>query len=157
MDLANAMLAAGGLTAVIGLVPLAGSVQRVTNRRILGVMAYAAATLAIGGAAPWVIISYIQIARSPFDVAFRDISPWLWGIYGFLTQTAIIILRGVLLPSHPKWLGWMLLVSGAIMYAALLALGDLPPGDYYVVFLILGAALLTSAPTPAAGIVGNNV
>src|SRR6266545_832946 len=74
-DLAMTLLGLGGLIAAIGLVPLARSVQQVTSRRILGVMAYGAATLAIAGALSWVIISSIRIARSPFDVVFGDILP----------------------------------------------------------------------------------
>jgi hypothetical protein len=57
-----------------GLVPLARSVQQVTDRRILGVIAYGAATLAIGGAVSWVIISSVRIAQSPLEVVFADAS-----------------------------------------------------------------------------------
>jgi hypothetical protein len=71
-DLAMAMLGVGGLIAAIGLVPLARSVQQVTDRRILGVTAYGAATLAIGGAVSWVIISYIRIVWSPFEVVLVE-------------------------------------------------------------------------------------
>jgi len=153
-DLAMAMLAAGGLTAAIGLVPLARSVQQVTDRRILGVIAYGAATLAIGGAVSWVIISSIRIARSPLDVVFVDISPLLFGTYRVFTRAAFVIFGVVLLLSgYPRWLGWMLIVVGAMMFADLVAL-VLPPFVHYVVFLILGAALLVLRPRPWPGSLG---
>lgn len=153
-DLAMAMLAAGGLTAAIGLVPLARSVQGVTDRRILGVIAYGAATLAIVGALSWVIISSIRIARSPYEVVFADINPWLWGTYRVFTRAAFVIFGVVLLLSgYPRWLGWMLIVFGAVMFADLLAL-VLPPFVHYVVFFILGAALLILRPRPRPGSLG---
>ena len=153
-DLAMTLLGSGGLIAAIGLVPLARSVQRVTNRPILGVIAYGAATLAIGGALSWVIISSIRIARSPFEVVFGDISPWLFGTYRVFTRAAFVILGVVLLLSgYPRWLGWMLIVVGAMMFADLVAL-VLPPFVHYVVFLILGAALLILRPRPRPGSLG---
>ena len=151
-----AMYAAGGLTATIGLVPLARSVQQVTNRRILGVMAHGAATLAIVGTVPFIIISSIRIAQSPYDVAFVGISPWLFGIYGFSTQTAFIIFGVVLLLSgYPKWLGWTLIVLGAMTFAPFVTLGGLP-AVYFLVFLILGVTLLTLRPPPRQPIVGDS-
>ena len=145
-DLAMTLLGLGGLIAAIGLVPLARSVQQVTDPRIVGVIAYGAATLAIGGAVSWVVISSVRIARSPFDVVFADASPWLFGTYRVFTRAAFIILGVVLLLSgYPRWLGWMLIVSGAIMFADHVAL-VLPPFVHYVVFLILGAALLILRP-----------
>jgi hypothetical protein len=144
-DLALAMFAAGGLTAAIGLVPLARSVRRVTNRRLLGVMAHGAATLAIVGAVSWVI----RIVQSPHDVPFADFSPWLLRTYEFFTPAAFIIFGVVLLLSgYPKWLGWLLMVSGAMMIAALVAVSFFVPAVYYVVFLILGVTLLTLRPPP---------
>lgn len=147
-DLAMTLLGLGGLIAAIGLVPLARSAQQVTDPRILGVIAYGAATLAIGGAVSWVIISSVRIAQSPFEVVFADGSPWLFGTYRVFTRAAFIIFGVVLLLSgYPRWLGWMLIVSGAIMFADLVAL-VLPPFVHYVVFLILGAALLILRPRP---------
>jgi len=153
-DVAMTLLGSGGLIAAIGLVPLARSVRQVTDRRILGVIAYGAATLAIGGAASWVIISSIRIARSPFEVVFGDISPWLFGAYRVFTRAAFVIFGVVLLLSgYPRWLGWMLIVVGAMMFADLVAL-VLPPFVHYVVFLILGAALLVLRPRPRPGSLG---
>jgi hypothetical protein len=153
-DLAMTFLGLGGLIAAIGLVPLARSVQRVTDPRILGVIAYGAATLAIGGAVSWVIISSVRIAQSPFEVVFADAGPWLFGTYRVFTRAAFIILGFVLLLSgYPRWLGWMLIVSGVIMFADLVAL-VLPPFVHYVVFLILGAALLILRPRPRPGPLG---
>ncbi len=153
-DLAMTLLGLGGLIAAIGLVPLASSVRGVTDRQILGVMAYGAATLAIGGALSWVMISSIRIARSPFDVVFGDISPWLFGTYRVLTRAAFVIFGVVLLLSgYPRWLGWMLIVVGAMMFADLVAL-VLPPFVHYVLFLILGAAVLIQRPRPRPGSLG---
>src|SRR6266540_3353855 len=133
-DLAMTLLGLGGLIAAIGLVPLASSVRGVTDRQILGVMAYGAATLAIGGALSWVMISSIRIARSPFDVVFGDISPWLFGTYRVLTRAAFVIFGVVLLLSgYPRWLGWMLIVVGAMMFADLVAL-VITPFVQYVLF-----------------------
>ncbi len=155
-DLAMTLLGLGGLIAAIGLVPLARSVQQVTSRRILGVMAYGAATLAIAGALSWVIISSIRIARSPFDVVFGDISPWLFGTYRVFTRAAFVLFGVVLLLSgYPRWLGWMLIVVGAMMFADLVAL-VLPPFVHYVPFLILGAALLIQRPRPRPGSLVNS-
>jgi hypothetical protein len=109
------MLGAGGLIAAIGLVPLARSVQQVTDRRILGFVVYGAATLAIGGAVSWVIISYVRIARSPFEVVFVDASPWLFGTYRVFTRSAVIVLGVVLLLSgYPRWLGWTLILAAVL-------------------------------------------
>jgi len=153
-DLAMTLLGLGGLIAAIGLVPLARSVRGVTDRRIVGVMAYGAASLAIGGALSWVIISSIRIARSPFDVVFGDISPWLFGTYRVFTRAAFVIFGVVLLLSgYPRLLGWMLIVVGSMMFADLVVL-ILPPFVHYLVFLILGAALLILR-APGAGTVGN--
>jgi hypothetical protein len=74
-DLAMTFLGLGGLIAAIGLVPLARSVHQVTDRRIVGVIAYGAATLAIGGGVSWVIISSVRIAQSPLEVVFADADP----------------------------------------------------------------------------------
>jgi hypothetical protein len=69
-------------------------------------------------------------------------------MYRVFTRAAFIIFGVVLLLSgYPKWLGWMLIVSGAIMFADLVA-QVLPPFVHYVVFLILGAALLILRPPP---------
>ena len=153
-DLAMTLLGLGRLIAAIGLVPLARSVQQVTDRGILGVIAYGAATLAIGGAVSWVVISSVRIARSPFDVVFADASPWLFGTYRLFTRAAFIIFGVVLLLSgYPRWLGWMLIVSGAIMFADLVTL-VLPPFVHYAVFLILRAALLILRPRPRPGPLG---
>jgi hypothetical protein len=153
-DLAMTLLGLGGLIAAIGLVPLARSVQQVTDRRILGVIAYGAATLAIGGAVSWVIISAVRIAQSPFEVVLADGSAWLFGTYRVFTRAAFIIFGVVLLLSgYPRWLGWMLIVSGAIMFADLVAL-VLPPFVHYMVFLILGTALLILRPRPRPGSLG---
>jgi hypothetical protein len=153
-DLAMTLLGLGGLIAAIGLVPLARSVRAVTDRRILGVMAYGAASLAIGGALSWVIISSIRIARSPFDVVFGDISPWLFGTYRVFTRAAFVIFGVVLLLSgYPRWLGWMLIFVGSMMFADLVVL-VLPPFVHYLVFLILGAALLILRPRPRPGSLG---
>lgn len=147
-DLGNAMFGAGGLIAAIGLVLLARSVHRVTSGRILAVAAYVAATLATAGAMLWVIISYIRIVRSPFDVVFLAISPWLFRTCGLFTETAFIIFGFVvLLSGYPKFLGWMLIVAGTIMFVARLAFDlDLVPFVYYLVFLILGVTLLILRP-----------
>jgi hypothetical protein len=153
-DLAMVMLGAGGFIAAIGLVPLARSVQQVTDRRILGVLAYGAATLAIGGAVSWVIISYFRVIRPPFEVVFVDASPWLFGSYRVLTRTAVVIIGVVLLLSgNPRWLGWMLIVAGALMFADLVP-QVLPPFAHYVVFLILGVGLLVQRPRPRSGSLG---
>jgi hypothetical protein len=145
-DLSMTMIGAGGLIAAIGLVPLARSVQRDTDRRILGVLAHGAATLAIGGAVSWAIISFVRITQSPFEVAFVDASPWLFGTYRVLTRSAIVVFGIVLLLSgDPRWLGWMLIVAGALMFADLVP-QVLPPFVHYMVFLILGAALLIPSP-----------
>lgn len=153
-DLAMTLAGAGGLVAAIGLVPLARSVQLVTDRRILGVLAYGAATLAIGGALSWVIISFIRITQPPFEVAFVDASPWLFGTYRVLTRAAVFIFGVVLLLSgYPRWLGWMLIVAGAVMFVDLVP-QVLPPFVHYVVFLILGVALLILSP-PRTGSLGS--
>jgi hypothetical protein len=150
------LLGLGGLIAAIGLVPLARSVQQVTDRRILGVMAYGAAALAIGGAVSWVIISSLRITRSPFEVIFGDTDPLLFGTYRVFTRAAFVIFGVVLLLSgYARWLGWMLIVVGAIMIADLVVL-VLPPFVHYLIFLILGAALLILHPAPAARTVGNS-
>ena len=82
-DLAMTLLGLGGLIEATGLVPLARSVQQVTDRRILGVIAYGAATLAIGGAVSWVVISSVRIAQSPFEVVFRGCQPLaVWDVSG---------------------------------------------------------------------------
>jgi hypothetical protein len=98
-DLAMALLGAGGSIAALGLFPLARWVQQVTDRRILGVLAYLAAALAIGGAASWVIISYVRITRPPIEVVSVDASPWLFAAYRVLTRTAVLVLGVVLLGS----------------------------------------------------------
>jgi hypothetical protein len=153
-DLAMILAGAGGLVAAIGLVLLARSAQQVTDRRILGVLAYGAATLAVGGAVSWVIISFVRITQPPFDVAFVDASLWLFGTYRVLTRAAVFILGVVLLLSgYPRWLGWMLIVAGAVMFADLVP-QVLPPFVYYVVFLILGVALLILSP-PRTGSLGS--
>jgi hypothetical protein len=132
--------------AAVGLVLLARSVHRLTGGRMLAVVAYVAATLAIVGAVLWALISYIRIIQSPFDVAFVDISPWLFRACGLFTETVFIIF-GLVLPrsDYPKWLGWMLIGAGTTMFVGHLAL-DLLPGVYYLVFMIQGAALLVLRP-----------
>jgi hypothetical protein len=153
-DLAMTLLGLGGLIAAIGLVPLARSVQQFTDRRILGVIAYGAATLAIGGAVSWVVISSVRIAQSPLEVVFADADPWLFGTYRVFTRAAFVIFGVVLLLSgYPRWLGWMLIVSGAIMFADLVPL-VLAPFVHYIVFLTLGAALLILRPRPRPGSLG---
>jgi hypothetical protein len=153
-DLAMTLLALGGLISAVGLVPLARSVQQVTDRRILGVMAHGAAALAIGGAVSWVTICYVRIALPPFEVVFVDANPWLFDTYRIFTRAAFVIFGVVLLLSrYPRWLGWMLIVVGSMMFADLVVL-VLPPGVHYLVFLILGAALLIQRPRPRPGSLG---
>lgn len=150
----DTFLGLGGLIAAIGLVPLARSVRQITDLRTLGVIAYGAGTLAIGGAASWIIISSVRIAQSPFEGVFADASPWLFETYRVFTRAAFITFGVVLLLSgYPRRLGWMLIVSGAIMFADLVA-QILSPFVHYVVFLILGAALLILRPPPRPGSLG---
>jgi hypothetical protein len=143
-DLAMAALGAGASIAALGLSPLAGWVQQTTDRRILGILAYGAATLAIGGAVSWVVISYVRSTRPPFELAFVDADPWLFSLYRVLTRTAVLVLGVVLLGSDaPRWLGWMLILAGVVMIVDLWP-QVLPPFVHYVVFLILGIGLLIS-------------
>jgi hypothetical protein len=147
-DWGIALFGAGGLVAALGLVLLARSVQRVTSGRVLATAAYAAAALATAGALSWVIICYLRITRSPYDVVFLDINPWLFRTYGFFTQTAFIILGAVLLrSSYPNWLAWMLIIPSAIFYVPFVTLGGLPL-VYYFMFLVLGVTLLIPRPRP---------
>jgi hypothetical protein len=96
-------------------------------------------------------------AVAPFEVVFVDASPWLFAMYRVFTRAAFIIFGVVLLLSgYPRWLGWMLIVSGAIMFADLVA-QVLPPFVHYVVFLILGAALLILRPPPRPRSFGTGV
>ena len=124
---------------------------------LLGVLAYGAATLAIGGAASWVIISYVRITRPPIEVVSVDASPWLFTAYRVLTRTAVVVFGVVLLTSaYPRWLGWMLIVAGVVMFVDLWP-QVLPPFVHYVVFLILGVGLLIRRPRPRSGSLGTRL
>jgi hypothetical protein len=150
-DLAMASLGAGGSIAAVGLFALARWVEQVTDRRILGVLAYLAATLAIGGAVSWVIISYDRITRPPIEVVSVDASPWLFAAYRVLTRAAVVVFGMVLLASvYPRWLGWMLIVAGVVMFVDLWP-QVLPPFVHYVVFLILGVGLVIRRPRTRSG------
>jgi hypothetical protein len=150
-DLAMASLGAGGSIAALGLFPLARWVEQVADRRILGVLAYLAATLAIGGAASWVIISYVRITRPPIEVVSVDASPWLFAAYRVLTRAAVVVFGMVLLASaYPRWLGWMLIVAGVVMFVDLWP-QVLPPFVHYMVFLVLGVGLLIRRPRIRSG------
>jgi hypothetical protein len=145
-DRGNALFGAGGFIAALGLVLLARSVQLATSGWVHVAVAYVAATLATAGALSWAVICYLRIARSPFDVVFLDINPWLFRTYGFVTQTAFVILGVVLLRnSYPNWLGWILIIAGAIFLVPFMALGGLP-FVFCAVFLVLGVTLLILRP-----------
>lgn len=77
-----------------------------------------------------------------------DAAPWLFDTYRVSTRAAFVAFGVVLLFSgYPRWLGWMLIVAGAITFTDLVAL-VLPPFVHYMIFLTLGIALVLLRPRP---------
>jgi hypothetical protein len=75
----------------------------------------------------------------------------LFAAYRILTRAAVVVFGMVLLTSaYPRWLGWMLIFAGVVMFVDLWP-QFLPPFVHYVVFLILGVGLLIRRPRMRSG------
>lgn len=141
----NIVYGGGSVIASIGLVLFAKQAQSVSNNkniRIAGNLGGAMATL---GAILYLIIALYRVVQSPEVVVNNmNINSWMYPIYTLFTQIALIIFGFVLLQSgYQKWLGWVVLVPGGILaLVAYLVFGDVPPGVYYPILLVMGLTLL---------------
>lgn len=143
-DVSNAVNGAGSLVTALGLGLFARQVQSVSNNKNVRMASYIGAAMAILGAFFWVIISYYRIVLSPEEIASDvGIPNWLFSAYSILTLIALLISGFILLRSgYPKWLGWLVLVLAGLMLVAYLVLGDLPPGVFYPILLVMGITLV---------------
>jgi hypothetical protein len=82
-------------------------------------------------------------AANPDMFAARTLPAWHFLSYSLLTILALMLTGiGFLQGGYPRWLGILNIVTGVLFAAAWLIFRDLPPGVYYLVFLVNGIALL---------------
>jgi hypothetical protein len=141
---AHTLLGAGSVLAALGVLLFARQIQSMSDSRTIKIASYLGAAMALIGAIFWVIICYNRVAMDP-QALVRNINvvPWLFSSYTVLTDLALMSGGVVLLQAgYPKWLGWLVLVLGGLILVIYLVSGDIPPLFHYLVFLILGIALL---------------
>jgi len=155
----NLLMGAGSLIAAIGVVLFARHVQSLSNNRNVRIAGYLGAAMAVVGALFWAFVIYNRVTKTPQEVVANMDGPLWMGVwmgvgYFLLTEIALIIIGFLLLQTgYPKWLAWPVLVLGGLMLIATLVLGGFVPAAYYLIFLILGIALLllrSRSPQPLA-------
>jgi hypothetical protein len=67
---------------------------------------------------------------------------WLFLSYTFLTQGGLLLLGLAWLNSAlPRWPGWLMLGSTALLFIVTVITGDMPPFLYYLLTLAAGIVL----------------
>lgn len=140
----NLSTAVGALIAAIGIIILLRTAQTLTTNSLVRSACYAGVFLAIISAVTWGIIAYGRITLSAETIdANQNINLWLFPLYPVSTGLAVILTAFVLLKvGYPKWLGWLMMAAGVFFLITLLVTGDLIPAFWYLLFIIVGVALV---------------
>lgn len=140
----NLSIAVGVLIAAIGIIVLLGAAQRLTTDTLVRSACYAGVFLAVISAVTWGIIAYGRITLSAETIdANQNTNLWVFRLYTVSTGLAVISTAFVLLKvGYPKWLGWLMMAASVLFLIILLATGDLIPAFWYLLFIIVGVALV---------------
>jgi hypothetical protein len=101
--------------------------------------AFAGAALALlAGALAWAWQVYQRAGRIA-EFAAGTLPQWPFTTYVLLTIGGIALLgSGLLAAGHPAWLGWLTLGVDALILAAYLRFGDIPPFVFYLLLPVVG-------------------
>jgi len=135
--LAQPLYGAGALIAAAGVFFLASASEG--GGRVL--LAAASAVLVVGAlASGWSL--YLRATRVS-DFAFGTLPAWPFMTYVLLTIGGIALLAfGLLAGDFRSWLGWATLAADAVFLAGYLYLSDIPPFVFYLLFTVVGLAVL---------------
>ena len=105
------------------------------------VLAGASGALAIGALA-WGWSLYLRGTRVS-EFAVGTLPAWPFATYVLLTIGGIALLAlGLLIGDFPTWLGWVTLGTDAVFLAGYLRFKDIPPFVFYLLFVLVGLAVL---------------
>ncbi len=135
--LAQPLYGAGAFIAAAGVFFLASASEG--GGRVL--LAAASAVLVVGAlASGWSL--YLRATRVS-DFAFGTLPAWPFMTYVLLTIGGIALLAfGLLAGDFRSWLGWATLAADAVFLAGYLYLSDIPPFVFYLLFTVVGLAVL---------------
>lgn len=83
---------------------------------------------------------------SPEGFLQGNSTPHLFIIYSVLTQIGLALLGFAFLSTDfAKWIGWMFIAGGLLLFILMMATGDMPPFTYYILTLIFSISLFFKA------------
>lgn len=131
--LGQPLYALGALVAALGVAALADDSQSGSRAFMT-----ASCVLLVLGALAWSWSVYLRGAY-PRAFAMGGLPGWPFATYVWLTLAGLGLLgAGLLLGDWASWLGWLTLTAAALLAAAYLRFGDVPPFTFYLVFLVVG-------------------
>lgn len=105
------------------------------------VLAATSGALAIGALA-WGWSLYLRGTRVT-EFAFGTLPGWPFATYVLLTIGGIALLAlGLLIGDFPTWVGWVTLGADVAFLAGYLRCKDIPPFVFYLLFVVVGLAVL---------------
>jgi hypothetical protein len=140
----NILFGTGSVIAAVGLALFAQHVQTLGGNTTIRVVSYLGAASVVLGALCWVIIVYNRAALPPQELGSNlSINNWIFPAYTLLTQIGLMVVGFVLIQSHyPAWLSWGTFVLAGLSIVAYLIFKDMPPFVHYMLFLVMGIALV---------------
>jgi hypothetical protein len=77
------------------------------------------------------------------EFAFGTLPGWSFATYVLLTVAGIALLAlGLLIGDFPTWVGWVTLGADVVFPAGYLRFTDIPPFVFYLLFVLVGLAVL---------------
>jgi hypothetical protein len=129
---------AGPLIAAAGVGVLAAGASSGESRALL----WAAAGAMLAGGLAWCRSLYLRATRVA-DFAFGRLPAWPFTTYVLWTTAGLALLGiGLVTIDVQAWLGWFTAAAAIAFLAAYLRFGDIPPFEFYVLLLVVGAALI---------------
>jgi hypothetical protein len=139
---AQVLFSLGAVVTVIGIVLYAYGVRQGSAAWI----AWVSVVLLAIGAVPWVWHVWAR-AADPESFAAGTLPTWPYLLYFLLTELGLAAFGTALLSSPvASWLGWLIIVTMAVLAVLTLVFRDMVPLAFYAVTLLAGATLLWPNP-----------
>jgi hypothetical protein len=149
--IANAFMAVGASSVVVGIVVLARYMISLNDRRLAKWAIYAGAALMVLGGVLWLVGQFDNMTESPENIVNGQplLGEWVFITYTLSTLIGLLFVGLALYAArYPRWLGWGCMgISGFILIRTVLY-QDPVPLEWYIVAFILGLILLFVKPSP---------